>query len=175
MVQQRLKMNMKNLYSDDVKLTMKDITEQENELVFDTFSNEDAYNLGTTIYMKAKKKSYPITIDITRCGHKLYHVAMPGTTPDNDAWIEGKVNVVMRFCHSSELIERYLTDNDSSMEEQYLLSSSEYRALGGSFPIIIKDTGVIGAVTVSGIVSDEAHMLVVNSIREFLKKSKEQA
>lgn len=157
-----------NYLKEDRNLTIKDIKQQESELIFDSFSNDDAYTLGTIIYEKAKQNNLPVTINITRSGQQLYHVAMPGTTADNDDWIAGKEKVVMRFGHSSELVERYLSDNGSTMEEQYLLSSSEYRAHGGSFPITIKDTGVIGAITVSGLVSDDDHMLVVNSIKEFL-------
>ena len=154
------------------KLDISSLQEQEKMLVFDSFSNEDAYELGTILYEIAKKDHLPVTIDITRSSQQLYHVALSGTTLDNDEWIKGKTKVVMRFGHSSRLMEKYLSENGDTMEEKYLLSSSEYRAHGGSFPIIIRDTGVIGTITVSGLVSEEDHMLVIRGIQKFMGRKK---
>lgn len=155
------------------KLSIQEILEQEKTLIFDSFSNEDAYKLGTILYEMAKKDNLPVTIDITRSFQQLYHVAMPGTSADNDEWIKGKTKVVMRFGHSSGLVGKSLAESGNTMEEKYLIPSSEFRAHGGSFPITIRNTGVIGTVTVSGLASDEDHMLAIKGLKKFLsKKSK---
>ena len=59
---------------------------QEQELVFSRFDNTDAWNLGSAMVAAAAERSLPVTIDIRRHGHQLFHVAMVGTTADNDAW-----------------------------------------------------------------------------------------
>lgn len=41
---------------------------------------------------------------------------------------------------------------------------------GGSFPVRVRGAGVIGAITVSGLSSDEDHQLVVDGIRNYLKE-----
>lgn len=41
--------------------------------------------------------------------------------------------------------------------------------LHGSFPVRVRGAGVVAAVTVSGLSSDDDHQLVVDSIREFLR------
>ena len=63
---------------------LKKLEQEEQELQFTSFSNEDAANLGLSLYETAKEKQLPVTIDITRNGHQLFHLSMPGTSPDND-------------------------------------------------------------------------------------------
>lgn len=43
----------------------------------------------------------PIAIDITRNGHRLFGVALPGSSSDNAAWTERKSRTAQRFGHSS--------------------------------------------------------------------------
>ncbi|NLW12558.1 MAG: heme-degrading domain-containing protein, partial [Clostridiaceae bacterium] len=119
----------------------------------------------------AKKDSLPIVIDITRSGQVLFHAAMPGTAPDNDQWVLRKNKTVGRFQHSSFMIGRILEKSAATMEEKYLISSLEFAAHGGAFPIIIRNTGVIGTITVSGLAQEDDHALVVRVLREWLKKA----
>jgi uncharacterized protein (UPF0303 family) len=58
------------------------------------------------------------------------------------------------------------------IEEAYLLSESRYAPHGGCFPVIVKDTGVIGTITVSGLAQEDDHKLVVQAIREYLTQEK---
>jgi uncharacterized protein (UPF0303 family) len=39
---------------------------------------------------------------------------------------------------------------------------------GGAFPIIVRNVGVVGTVTVSGLPQEEDHRPVVDVLREFL-------
>lgn len=112
-----------------------------------------------------------MAIDITRNGQQLFHVAMMGTATDNGEWIKRKNRVVNRFGHSSYYIGTYLRNAGQTMEEKYLLSSSEYAAHGGAFPLIIKNVGVVGTITVSGLPQKEDHELVVSTLRQFLAQS----
>ena len=58
-----------------------------------------------------------------------------------------------------------------TMEEKYLISSSDYAAHGGAFLLIIKDVGVVGTITVSGLPQQEDHELVVTTLKQFLANS----
>ena len=65
-----------------------------------------------------------------------------------------------------------LKSKGKRIEEAYLLSESDYAPHGGCFPIIVKDTGVIGTITVSGLAQEDDHKLVVQTIRNYLAQEK---
>ena len=141
---------------------------QEQELQFSTFTNDDAWELGTRLVEAARAGGLPITIDIRRGDQQLFHAALPGTTADNDVWIDRKVRVVRRFGRSSFAVGTALRLEGRTIEEAHLLDESEYAAHGGAFPVTVKDAGVVGTVTVSGLPQEDDHALVVAVLREFL-------
>ena len=95
-------------------------------------------------------------------------MSRPGVSPDNDEWVKRKVRLVYRFAHSSFYMGQLLKSMGKSIEEAFLLPESEYAPHGGCFPILIKETGVVGTITVSGLAQEEDHRLVVEAIREYL-------
>ena len=150
---------------------LKQLEAQEQELQFDRFSNEDAVALGMRLYETAKEKKLPVTIDITRNGHQLFHLSMPGTSPDNDQWVARKVKLVNRMGMSSYHVGTLLRSLGMTLEERFELSHYEYAAHGGCFPVILKGTGPIGTVTISGLAQEDDHAMVVNAIRAYLKSN----
>ena len=149
---------------------LKQLEAQEQELQFDRFSNEDAVALGLRLYETAREKNLPVTIDITRNGHQLFHLSMPGTSPDNDQWVARKIKLVNRMGMSSFRIGMMLRGMGMTLEERFELSHYEYAAHGGCFPVILKGTGHIGTVTISGLAQEDDHAMVVDAIRAHLGK-----
>lgn len=147
---------------------LKELLQQEEEIQFTSFDNDMAFAVGTALLDAARSKGKGVTIDIARNGQQLFHVAMPGTSRDNDVWVQRKNNVVNRFSHSSFYMGISLKSKNQTMEEKYLISSSECAAHGGAFPLIIKGVGAIGTITVSGLPQEEDHELVVTTLRKFL-------
>ncbi len=154
---------------DDYSQLLGELRQQEQELQFTTFSNETALQLGLALLEAARSASKPVAIDIARHGLQLFHYAMEGTAVDNGEWIRRKNNVVNRFGHSSYFVGISLKSAGQTIEEKYLISSQEYAAHGGAFPIILRETGVIGTITVSGLPQEEDHKLVTGTIRAFLQ------
>lgn len=150
---------------DEIIATLE---EQERTLHFSEFTSETALQIGMSIVERAKAEKMRITIDITRNGHQLFHYAFDGTTPDNDQWVLRKNRTVNRFNRSSLLDGMRLQKAGRTIEERSKLSSSEYASNGGAFPIIIKNVGVIGTITVSGLAHEEDHALVVWAIKKYL-------
>jgi uncharacterized protein (UPF0303 family) len=155
---------------------MEDILEkllsEESELQFTRFNEETAWRVGSWLYKTAAAEGLPVTIDITLAGRRLFHAARPGTSPDNDAWIERKIRLVNRTGHSSFYEGRRLQGLGKTIETAMLLKESDYAPHGGCFPIILKSTGPVGTVTVSGLPQEEDHRLVVRALRHVLKKEK---
>lgn len=154
---------------DDI---LKQLLQEEQELQFTKFNEEVAWKLGSLLVELARSRSLPVAIDITRGSHQLFHASLRGTSPDNDEWIKRKVRTVYRFGHSSFYIGQMLKSKGKTMEQGYLISESEYGPHGGCFPIIIKETGVVGTVTVSGLPQEEDHKLVVEAICSYLAEEK---
>jgi uncharacterized protein (UPF0303 family) len=157
----------------NVKQELERITNEEERLQFDRFDYALAHRIGEALHERAKAQDLSVAIDVTAFGQQLYHLAMAGTEPDNDRWIERKVAVVMRFHKSSLRVGRELLDEGKSIEERYFVSGFEYSPMGGSFPIRLAGSGVIGAVTVSGLTQEEDHALVVSVLDELLASSAE--
>ena len=154
----------------DYKTLIPELKQQEELLQFSSFSNADAVAIGLDLYETAKAQNLPITIDIMRNGQQLFHLSMPGTSADNDQWVIRKCRLANRFQASSFRIGTELRAEGLTLEERYELSHYEYAAHGGCFPVIIKDTGMVGTITVSGLAQEDDHALVVEAIRKFLGK-----
>ncbi len=151
---------------------LKELQQQEEEIQFKSFDNNMAFVVGLALLDAARNKGKGVTIDIMRNGQQLFHYAMPGTSSDNDVWVQRKNNVVNRFGHSSYYMGISLKSKNQTMEEKYLISSSEFAAHGGAFPLIIRGVGVVGTITVSGLPQEEDHKLVVEAIRAYLAEEK---
>lgn len=143
---------------------------QEAELQFSKFDAAAAWRLGSWIADKARKDGLKIAVGITRVGQRLFHFATDGTSHDNDEWMERKVKTVYRFGHSSFYMGRKLALEHKTAAEKYYVDEAEYCFHGGAFPIILKGTGLVGTLTISGLAQNEDHALAVEAIRHFLKK-----
>ncbi|MCX2925287.1 heme-degrading domain-containing protein [Streptomyces sp. NEAU-W12] len=148
--------------------TVEELEEQERRLVFRRFGHEDAWALGSLLVGVARERQAPVAIDIHRAGQQLFHAALPGSTPDNDAWIARKRRVVERYGCASYLVGARCRAKGTTFEESSRLDPDTYAAHGGSFPIVLEGTGVIGAVTVSGLPQLQDHLMVVEALTRFL-------
>ncbi|MFJ9558636.1 heme-degrading domain-containing protein [Streptomyces fuscichromogenes] len=143
------------------------LEQQEKELVFDSFDHTDAWRLGNRITAIAERAGHAVGIDIRRPGLILFRAALPGITPDQDTWIARKAAVVLRMEASSALVDaRWSAMGVDSAGGGWL--GADYAVTGGSFPVRVRDVGVVAAVTASGLSSQEDHDLVVEGIRAHL-------
>ncbi len=145
------------------------LARQEELLQFSKFDEAEAWALGAHMRQQAINKKLPLVIDIRVAGRKLFHAALPGTSPDNGEWVERKINVVMRYHKSSYRVGRELQDRGMSLDESRGVNPLAMAAAGGGFPITVKGVGVVGAVTVSGIPQRDDHQFVATCIADHLK------
>ncbi len=148
--------------------TLAALLDQERRLQFPAFDNETAIALGLQLLAAGRERGLPITVDVTRAGQQLFHAALPGTSADNDQWVIAKTAVVMRFGHSSFYMGRSSAAKGVPFHDRFRVDPLVYAAHGGAFPIIVRDVGVIGTVTVSGLPQEEDHALVVEILEAFL-------
>jgi uncharacterized protein (UPF0303 family) len=145
---------------------------EERQLQFTAFSNADALRLGTAIVERARALGKAVTVDITRNGHQLFHHAMDGTSPDNADWVRRKNNVVLRYGRSSWHTGTRYRSRGQTFEAHSGVDTKDFAAHGGAFPLILRGTGIVGTVTVSGLPQQEDHELVTSVLREYLESAR---
>ena len=142
--------------------------EEEERIRFASFDHELSYRIGIALHEEAQTRGASVTIDIRAYGQQLFHLAMGGTAPDNDRWIERKIAVVNRFGKSSFLVGRELAREELTIGERYFVSPLEFSPHGGCFPVRLRSGGIIGTVTVSGLTQQEDHALVAAVLEKFV-------
>ena len=153
---------------DELAATIARIQDEEHTLRFDTFDNDDAWRLGCLLVELADERDLPVTIDVRKGPQQVFHAAREGTTPDNDSWVERKVRVVQRFGASSFLVGLRARAKGTTFAAQHDLPLQQFAAHGGAFPVRVRDVGIVGVVTVSGLPQADDHALVVEALHAFL-------
>ncbi|ANZ39420.1 hypothetical protein BBK82_28605 [Lentzea guizhouensis] len=149
-------------------MTSEELLAQEERLQFDTFDNDTAIELGLHLLQAARDQGLPIAISVRRGGHRLFHASLPGTAPNNDRWLERKTRVVELFGHSSFQVGTSFREKGTTFEAESRLDPDLYAAHGGVFPVIVRGTGPVGTVGVSGLPQAEDHAFVVSGLQSFL-------
>nr|WP_324258082.1 heme-degrading domain-containing protein [Cellvibrio fontiphilus] len=144
------------------------LLDQEAELQLRYFNNSTAWELGSLIKAAADQNAAPIAIEIYGFEQVLFSYFMPGTNKDNQDWINRKRQSVMRFGHSSYYTGQYNLAKNRNFETIPHLDPKQYCAHGGAFPLRIKNSGLIGAATVSGLAQEMDHQMVIDALRKIV-------
>lgn len=147
---------------------LEHLLREEEELQFDSFSNETALRIGLEIIERAKNEGKSITVDIRIGEQQVFHYACPGTSADNDAWVARKARIVNRFGRSSYYLETELRKAGKTIADRYFLDPSMYAPYNGAYPIRIRGACVIGSIAVSGLPGDQDHKLVTTALRHII-------
>ena len=147
------------------------IEAEVRELQFPGFSLDDALNLGLLLVELGKERSLPIAIDITKGEQVLFHVALPGATPDNGHWIRAKQRTAARYEVPSLLVGLRGRLGGGRIEDNAWFDQSRYAAHGGAFPIYVTGVGAVATLTVSGLPQLQDHDLAVEALRDILGSS----
>src|SRR5258708_7102530 len=120
---------------DPTGITLEHIAAEEAELLFARFDFDDAWRLGTMLVEAARSQQLPIAIDISRGGQQLFHAGLPGSAPDNDAWIARKIAAVLRFGRSSMALSLERKLDGRPLAQGSFVDPQRFAAAGGGFPI----------------------------------------
>ncbi|MDQ0111434.1 heme-degrading domain-containing protein [Paenibacillus harenae] len=156
---------MENKY----ELLLAQLLQQESDLQFSAFTNQTAVEIGSAILSKAQSENKLIAVDIRKNGQLLFHAKMDGTGAGHDRWIERKNNVVKHFGHSSYYMHVLYKSWNTNVKDSEYLDPMEYATEGGSFPILIKNTGAVGTIAVSGLEGHLDHEMITATLEKLLK------
>jgi uncharacterized protein (UPF0303 family) len=143
------------------------VIHQEEILVFKSFDEADAWQLGTLMRTEAAKYAQGVVIDIRRGKDVLFFTAMPGTTSVNGDWARRKRNLA-NLTHNSSYLTGLQVKFQDAKEKIEGLDEVDYAWHGGCFPIKVAGQGVVATATVSGLPQRDDHKLVVDVIADYL-------
>lgn len=153
---------------EDYATLLAQLLQQEEELQFTAFDNAAALVIGLQLVERARERGKAISVDIRRNGQQLFQHAMNSTSPDNAEWIQRKIRVAQRYGHSSYYVGTLYRSRGTTFEAHTGLNPLEYAAHGGAFPLLLRGTGMVGTIVVSGLPQAEDHELVTAVIRDYL-------
>ena len=154
---------------DKKTISLDTIRRQEQALQFTSFDNDAALAIGNRIVEMAKADKVAVTVDVTVNRNPLFFHAMAGTSPNNVDWIRRKSNLVNRTGHASFFVHTEAVNAGRDYDNLPTFDPKDYAAHGGSFPIVVKGTGQIGTITVSGLAGVDDHAMVVRALKWYLK------
>ena len=151
-----------------MSITNESLLALEQELTFSSFSSADAFRLGELINEESAKYPAPLATEIVINGLVVYRYFQAGALPDSELWLERKRNAVELMQMASLRFGCWLEENGETLESRKL-NPDDFAPGGGGMPIILKGTGVIGSVCVSGEPNHlDDHAIVTTAMKRLL-------
>jgi uncharacterized protein (UPF0303 family) len=152
--------------TDDTLL--QSLIEQEERLVFRRFTLDVALDLGAHLLAEARHRDLAVAVTVRHGRQRAFQAALPGSSLDNDEWLDRKARVVERYGQSSYRVGESFRVHGGSFDEKSRLDTGLYAAHGGLFPVRVVGVGVVGSAGVSGLPQADDHAFVVDVIEDFL-------
>ena len=153
--------------------TTSGLLQEELLLTLPKLDVADAMEIGEIAKSFGTQKGLPIAVEVRIGDWIIYHASLPGSTSENQWWIDRKARVVMLKHHSS-LYERVSAEERGvDWHSENNLLDETHAIHGGGLPLITKSDGFVGVLLVSGLPQVEDHLLGVEILTEFLARKGE--
>ena len=139
-----------------------------NDISFESFTNDDAVDLGLTAVEVITEWDLSLAVDIVLDGDLVFRAKLKTTGPGNDPWLRMKAATALRFGEPSLLVRRRHEEAGTPFEERDDIDHEAFKAHGGSIPLRVGGV-VIGTITVSGEPDAIDHEVAAEAIRRFLE------
>ena len=153
--------------------TSNQLINEEQVLTLPSLDLTGALEIGEITKSLAVLKNLPIAIEVRLGDWIVYHVSLPGSTPENDWWISRKARTVV-LKHHSTMYERVSAEERGvDWHKENNLLEETHAIHGGGLPLITKKDGFVGVLLISGLPQVEDHLLGVEVLTEFLARKGE--
>ena len=149
------------------------LLQEESVLVLPSLTNLDAVEIGQITTELGTERKLPIAIEVRIGDWIIYHVSLPGSTPENDWWISRKARTVMLKHHSTMYERVSAQERGVDWHKENALLDETHAIHGGGLPLITKNEGFVGVLLISGLPQVEDHLLGVEVLTEFLARKGE--
>lgn len=143
-------------------------------LQLSSLSQAEALEIGTIAQAIGLDRKLPIAIEVRMKEWTIFHVSLPGSTPENDSWIARKARVV-NATGNSTMYERVLAEEQGI--DWYAvkgLSEESHAIHGGGLALNVVGLGLTGILLISGLPQVDDHLLGVEIITEYLARKGEE-
>jgi uncharacterized protein (UPF0303 family) len=149
------------------------LLEEQDRLVLPSLSVADALEIGQIATSLGVEQGLPIAVEVRIGDWIIYHASLPGSTVENQSWIDRKARVVMLKQHST-LFERVSAqERGVDWFAENKLTDVTHAIHGGGLPLITQGDGFVGVLLISGLPQVEDHLLGVKVLTEFLARKGE--
>jgi uncharacterized protein (UPF0303 family) len=153
--------------------TSAKLLEEEFRLTLPTLTVADELDIGDIAKSLGMARNLPIAVEVRLGDWIIYHASLPGSTAENQWWIDRKARVVL-LKHHSTLYERVSAEERGvDWHEENNLLDETHAIHGGGLPLITKDQGFVGVLLISGLPQVDDHLLGVEVLTEYLARKGE--
>ena len=158
---------------DILGFSSKNLLDQEKQLKAQKLDLLDLIDIGQIALEIGLARKLPITVEVRMGNWIVYHASLPGSTSENQSWIDRKARVVL-LKHHSTLYERVSAEERGvDWHKENNLLDETHAIHGGGLPLITKGDGFVGVLLISGLPQVEDHLLGVEVLTEFLARKGE--
>ena len=159
--------------SNSLSFTTKQLLGEEQFFTFDNLTSVNALEIGEIAKSLGVLKNLPIAVEVRLGDWIIYHASLPGSTVENQGWIDRKARVVMLKHHSTMFERVSAQERGVDWHEENNLLDETHAIHGGGLPLITKNQGFVGVLLISGLPQVEDHLLGVEVLTEFLARKGE--
>ena len=146
---------------------------EEAVLILPSLTNLDAFEIGQIATEIGIERKLPIAVEVRIGDWIIYHVSLPGSTPENDWWMSRKARTVKLKQHSTMYERVSAEERGVDWHKENNLLDETHAIHGGGLPLITKGDGFVGILLISGLPQVEDHLLGVEVLTEFLARKGE--
>ena len=149
------------------------LLQEEVLLLLPSLEVDDALEIGEIAKSLGVLRSLPIAVEVRIGDWVIYHASLPGSSTENQSWIDRKARVVL-LKHHSTLFERVSAEERGiDWHKENNVEDETHAIHGGGLPLITKDEGFKGVLLISGLPQVDDHLLGVEVLTEFLARKGE--
>ena len=153
--------------------TSSGLLQEELLLTLPALDVAAAVEIGEIAKSFGVMRGLPIAVEVRLGDWIIYHASLPGSTAENQWWIDRKARVVL-LKHHSTIYERVSAEERGvDWHKENNLLDETYAIHGGGLPLITKSEGFVGVLLISGLPQVEDHLLGVEVLTEFLARKGE--
>lgn len=108
-------------------------------------------------------------LEIFKNGRRTLLFLTDEMNPDKENWLRRKRNSVLYFGMSTHDLFKKCQGEESLLESKYGLNKADYTLTPGSIPISIEGVGLVGALSVTGLLPEEDHDLAMNLLQHVME------